>query len=182
MNKEIINEGLDYHDFKGEIYPALSVDEYSAKVGDDSDIVTLAFTVKGEQVGIDLADWLEKGYDYVLDAQVSEGETDDGNFLVFVELDRRTRVPERIIEMLDDLETLTDLSLKEWTIMVDDKKIKPDEQSLKAAMILSPHEYRTKVERENELNEMREIAGIESKTIYNKQDPDIKNFKNLAGL
>jgi hypothetical protein len=182
MFKKIINEGLDFHDFVGQIEPYVSVDEYSAKIGEDSEIVTLAFTVSSEQAGIDLADWFEKGYDFVLDAQVSEGEDDKGKFLVFVEMDRRSKVPNRIIELLDDLETLTALPISDWSIIVDGKEYTPEEKSLKQAIICSPHEYRMKIEREEDLNEMREIAGLPTKAIFKNHDKELKTFKNLAGL
>lgn len=182
MNKHIINEGLDYHDFEGQIKPYVSVDEYSAKMGKDSEIVTLAFTVSSEQAGIDLAEWFEKGYDFVLDSQVSEGETNDGKYLVFVEMDRRLTVPARIVELLDELETLTALPINDWTVMVDDQKYNADIDTLKKVIVLSPHEYRIKVEKDEELNEMREIAGLQVKPIFKDHDSEVRNFKNLAGL
>jgi hypothetical protein len=182
MNKHIINEGLDYHDFEGQLKPCVSVDEYSAKMGKDSEIVTLAFTVSSEQAGIDLAEWFEKGYDFVLDSQVSEGETNDGKYLVFVEMDRRSTVPARIVELLDELETLTALPINDWTVMVDDQKYNADIDTLKKVIVLSPHEYRIKVEKDEELNEMREIAGLQVKPIFKDHDSEVRNFKNLAGL
>jgi hypothetical protein len=182
MTNKIINEGLDYHDFEGQIKPYVSIDEYSAKMGEDSEIVTLAFTVSSEQAGIDLSDWFEKGYDFVLDSQVSEGETNDGEFLVFVEMERRTKTPARIIELLDELETLTDLSLDDWTIMIDDTEHAADINILTKNIMLSPHEYRKKVEHEEDLNEMREIAGLSTKPIFKEHDTELKTFKNLAGL
>ena len=66
--KQILNEGLDYMDLEGQLLPRISVDEYSAKMGKDSEIVTVAFTVKSEAAGNDLVDWLERGYNFVLDA------------------------------------------------------------------------------------------------------------------
>ena len=106
---KILNEGLDYHDLEGIVIPRLTVDEYAAQMGKDSEIVTIAFIVKNKQAGEDLSDWFERGYDFVLDAQVSDGELSSGKYLVFVEMNRRTTVPERIITLLDDLETLTAL-------------------------------------------------------------------------
>jgi len=103
MTRRIINEGLDYLDMVDQIEPTVSVDEYSAKMGKDSDIVTLAFTVKSEAAGNDLVDWFERGYDWVLDASLSEGELSPGKYLVFVEMKRRTKVPERIVELIEDL-------------------------------------------------------------------------------
>ena len=183
--KQVLNEGLDHMDLENQLEPKISIDEYQAKMGKDKDIVTVAFTVKGEAVGNDLVDWLERGYDYVLDAAVSDGEISNGKFLVFVEMNRRTRVPERIITLLNDLETLTDIPVKDWTVVVDDEEYEPDEEILKQVIKLSPQQYRETVEpeKEEELNEMRERAGLEVKQIYtDKQDAELKAFKSMAGL
>jgi hypothetical protein len=183
-NKTILNEGLEFHDLVGQMLPTVSVDEYAAHMGEDSEIVTLAFTVKSEAAGNDLVDWFERGYDWVLDAQVSEGEVKPGQYLVFVEMNRRTSVPKRIIELIDDLETLTDLPVKDWTIIVDEEEHSPEEDILKQVITISPHDYREEVEvEEEEINEMRERAGLEVKPIHaEKQDADIKAFKAMAGL
>ncbi len=182
MTRQIINEGLDYMDLEGQLEPRLSVDEYSAKMGKDSDIVTLAFIVKSEAAGEDLVDWLERGYTFVLDAQVSEGEIKRGKHLVFAELERRTTVPERIVELLTDLETLTGLKVTDWTVEIDEEEYDADESILKQKIILSPKEYRVDEEREEELNEMRTIAGLKTNKIYGTQDTELKNFKAIAGL
>lgn len=181
---KILNEGLDYHDLEGIVIPRLTIDEYAAQMGKDSEIVTLAFIVKNKQAGEDLSDWFERGYDFVLDAQVSEGELTSGKYLVFVEMNRRTSVPERIITILDDLETLTGIELKDWTIIVDEEEYEPEAEVLKQVITISPHQYREEVEPdEEELNEMRERAGLEVKALHaDKQDAEIKAFKSMAGL
>ena len=183
-NKILLNEGLDYHDLEGQMIPTVTVDEYAAHMGNDSEIVTLAFTIKSEAAGNDLVDWFERGYDFVLDAQVSEGEVKPGQYLVFVEMNRRSSVPKRIIELLDDLETLTAIPVKDWTIIVDEEEHSPEEEVLKQVITISPHDYREEVEvEEEELNEMRERAGLEVKVIHaDKQDAEIKAFKSMAGL
>lgn len=178
---KILNEGLDYHDLVGQMDPTITVDEYAAHMGKDSEIVTLAFVTHGEASGNDLADWFERGYDYVLDAEVSDGEVSPGKYLVFVEMNRRSTVPARIIELITDLETLTDLPLKDWTIIIDDEEYEPDEEVLKQKITISPHEYRKEEENEEELNEMREIAGLSTKPIH-QQDEYIRNIKSMAGL
>ena len=192
MNK-IITEGLDYHDLDGQIEPVLTVDEYSAKMGKDCDIITMAFIIRNERAGNDLVDWFERGYDFVLDAQVSDGELSPGKYLVFVEMARRTSAPDRIIEILDDLTTLTDIPLDDWVIKIDDQDYPADEEKLKEALILSPHEYREEIpeeeseeevdtENEEGLNEMRKAAGLPVKRLYNSSDTAMKDFKALAGL
>jgi hypothetical protein len=181
---KILNEGLDYHDLEGIMTLTVTVDEYAAKMGKDSEIVTLSFIVNNKQAGSDLSDWFERGYDFVLDAQVSDGELSSGKYLVFVEMNRRTSVPERIIKLIEDLKTLTDIPLKDWTIVVDDEEYEPDAEVLKQVLTLSPHQYREEVEPdEEELNEMRERAGLDVKPIHtDKQDSELKSYKSMAGL
>lgn len=180
--KRILNEGLDYMDMEGLISPIVTVDEYEAKMGKNSEIVTVAFTVKGEYAGKDLSGWFEKGYDWVLDAKVSEGEVTTGKYLVFVEMSRRRSVPERIVELLSDLETLCGLKLDDWTLEIDDKEYEARQDVLTKAIITSPHEYRVAVEREDELNEMRNIAHLRPVDTYITHDDEIKNYRTIAGL
>jgi hypothetical protein len=178
--RKIINETLDYHDLENMVVPIATIDKYEAKMGDDDEIVTVTFTVKGKQVAEDLVDWLERGYDYVLDAQTSEGEVSPGKYLVFVEMDRRTRTPERIIEMIEDMDTLTDLSLKDWSVIIDEEEHEVTVELLKSKIILSPHEYRKL--KETDLNEMRSRAGLEPHNVYFEKDNILKDFIAKAGL
>jgi len=182
MTRRIINEGLDYLDMVDQIEPTVSVDEYSAKMGKDSDIVTLAFTVKSEAAGNDLVDWFERGYDWVLDASLSEGELSPGKYLVFVEMKRRTKVPERIVELIEDLETLTDLKVTEWTINIDEEEYDADKDLLKQKITISPHEYREENEDEEGLNEMRHRAGLDTVNLHGEPDSELKAFISMAGL
>jgi len=180
--KRILNEGLDHMDLEGLLSTKVSVDEYEAHMGKNSEIVTLAFTVKGEHAGKDLSGWFEKGYEWVLDAKVSDGEVTPGKYLVFVEMNRRRSVPERIIELLTDLETLTGLKLHEFTIIIDGEDHEPEESILAKAITTSPHEYRENEENEGELNEMRELAQIKTVDIHRSDEQDIKNYKMIAGI
>ena len=181
MDKVVLKEGLDYHDLKGQVEPTLTVDEYKAKMGKDSDVVTLAFTVNSKLAGQDLVAWFEIGYDFVLDASVSDGEIEPGKYLVFVEMDRRLKVPERIIDLLTDMETLTAIKPEEYKIMVEDNEYTADPDILKSVIILSPHEYRVKKEKEEELNEYRLRAGLDAKILHDN-DGYIKYVKSLAGM
>ena len=184
---KILSEGLDYHDLEGQLEPVVSVDDYAAHMGEDCDIVTLAFIIRSERAGQDLVDWFERGYDWVLDAQVSEGELRPGRYVVFVEMNRRTTVPARIIELLEDMNTLTDIPVKDWTIKIDDEEYPAEEDVLRQVIVLSPHEYRKEedvinTETEEGLNEVRKAAGIPVKTLYPADDTEMKNFKAMAGL
>jgi hypothetical protein len=176
-----LNEGLDYHDMKGQIDPKITVDEYAAKMGKDSDIVTLTFKTNSKLSAEDLVAWLEIGYDYILDASVSDGEIEPGKWLVFVEMKRRSNIPEKIIQVLEDLDTLTDIKAKDYTVTIKDEDYDADVNMLKQVMVLSPNDYKKLEDDEEELNEMRQIAGIGRKKIYDV-DEEIRKFISKAGL
>lgn len=179
----LLKEGLDYLDMVNQVEPKVSVDEYAAKMGEDSDIVTVTFITKSKQAANDLESWLELGYDFVLDASVSDGELEPGLWLLFAEMQRKSSVPKRILQILKDLKTLTGRELEDYTIVVNDKKYRPEEDVLKSAIILSPNEYK-KVkggEAEDELNEYRQIAGLDNKNIY-EVDDEIRKYITNAGL
>jgi hypothetical protein len=179
---KLLVEGFDYHDLTDQVVPEVDVDEYAAKMGDDDEIVTLSFIVNSKQAGEDLVEWFELGYEFVLNSQVSEGELSPGKFLVFVELSRRTSVPERIVQLIEDLETLTDIPLSGWKIRVKDVEYPADITQLARVISLSPAEYRKKNKKENDLNEMRNLSGIASKKIYGKPDSLLRDFISKAGL
>jgi len=180
MNR-ILTEGLDYEDMQGQVEPKVTVDEYAAKMGKDKDIVTVTFLVNSKLAGDDLVSWFERGYDFVLDASVSEGEIEPNKYLVFVEMNRRLAVPERIIELLEDLQTLTGLKLKDWTVEVDDETYDADIDILKQVIILNPNEYKIEEEQEEELNEMRTIANLSTKKIHSDNEY-ITKIKTMAGM
>ena len=181
MKNTLLTEGLDYRDLENILESTVEVDTYAAHMGDDADIITLAFTIKSEQAGNDLVDWFERGYEWVLDASVSEGEVSPGKYLVFVELSRRTIAPARIVELLADLESLTGVDVKDWVVIVNDEDYPAEVDALQKVIITSPHVYRVDEEKEEELNEMRRVAGIEVKTLH-KPDKEIRDFIAKAGL
>jgi hypothetical protein len=177
----ILNESLDYMDMDGQISGKITVDEYAAKMGKDKDIVTITFKVNSELAANDLVTWFERGYDFVLDASVSDGEIEPGTYLVFVEMERRSRVPERIIRLLSDLETLTGFKLKDWIVEIENETYDADESVIRQAMILNPNEYKMEKEKDEKLNEYRQIAGLATKPLY-KEDAYIRKIKTMAGM
>lgn len=183
---KILAESLDHLDMEGQVWPILSIDEYAAKMGEDKDIITLTFIVKSKVVGEDLVTWFERGYNFVLDASISDGELETNKYLVFVEMDRRSWAPKNICRLVSDLKTLTGLDPKEWTINIDTDEYPCEEEILKQKLILNPVKY--KMEKETdidvELNEFRERAGLETKPVFNEEekDPLIKQLQHQAGI
>jgi hypothetical protein len=178
----ILTENLDYMDMKNQVGDTITVDEYAAKMGNDKDIVTVTFVTHSKLAAEDLVSWFERGYDWVIDASVSDGELEPGKWLVFVELERRSKVPRRIVTLLSDLETLTDLKVDDWTVEIEGEDCTADEDSIRKRMVLNPNEYKMEKEVDEELNEFRNLAGLEVKSPVYEEDEYIKSLKAIAGI
>ena len=100
---------LQQGDLKNLVDDVFEVDSFKSKMGDDKNIVTLSFSIKDKQPAEDLSNFLEKGYGFILDADVTAGEQSDGTYKVFVELQRERGVHENIEEILDGVKNLTNI-------------------------------------------------------------------------
>ena len=101
--------GLRQRDLEDLVYDVFEIDSYKSKMGDDADIVTLSFSVKEQAAAKDLENFLEKGYEFVLDADSTPGEQSDGTYKVFIEMERSRHAPEQIAEILDGVGKITGL-------------------------------------------------------------------------
>lgn len=111
-NHQQFNEGLRTNDLEKMIYPMFEVDTYRSKMGEDRDVCVLSFTAKDRGPARDMMEFVEKGYGFVLDADISAGENDQGEYTVFVELTRNPRLAEQIKDLTYGIERLTGIS--EW--------------------------------------------------------------------
>ena len=85
-------------------------------MGNDEDLVVVSFKVGGKDPATDLVNFIEKGYDWVIDADTSAGEMDDGDYVVFVELERTPKVAGQIMELLADLVPLAENPVEEYRV------------------------------------------------------------------
>jgi hypothetical protein len=104
---KIINEGLRPLDLENLIYPTMEIDTYKSKMGEDRDVCVVSFQVKDRSPAKDLMEFVEKGYQFVLDADVSSGENESGEYSVFIELERTERLSEQIKELTYGIRKLT---------------------------------------------------------------------------
>lgn len=106
-------EGLRSGDLKDTVSDSFTVDQYNSKMGNDEEIIVIAFVVKDKFPAIDLMEFIEKGYPFVLDADMSSGEEHDGLYRVFVEIERSKKVAKDIEQLLDGVGQLCGCNL--WT-------------------------------------------------------------------
>jgi hypothetical protein len=160
---QLINENLEHGDLKRLVHDELHIDEYKSKMGSDADICVLSFKVKGKNPSNDLVNFLENGYDFVLDADVSSGETDHGNYLVFVELERTDELPQQIMEIVTELLNLTQQSLADWRFQYhkNPKHMALSVEALKNSVPLSADSYEEYHDNyQSHLDAMRAAAGV----------------------
>ena len=182
MQDSNINEGLEANNLMRLVHPELHIDEYKSKMGRDEDIIVLSFKVTGREPAEDLVNFIEKGYEWVIDADISAGEMNDGDYIVFVECDRTRDIPDLVMSMMEDLMNLTDQDLKDWRMVVISN---PSELELTADSIgtnvpLTTQDYLRKFGTK-ELDEMRNAAGVAVTTKAPKNDYT-QSLRSLAGI
>jgi hypothetical protein len=171
MSKLLLNEGLEPNDLKRLVNNDLHIDEFKSKLGKDSDVVVLSFKVTGKEPAVDLVNFIEKGYDWVIDADVSSGELDDGDYLVFVECDRDQNVPEQIVSLIDDLENITDIPPKDWYVRYKNIGVKEPltHDAVKSLVPLSAQDYQQRFS-DQEIDKLKAAAGVPVTTKAPKND------------
>jgi len=102
-----LNESLHADDLKNLVKPVFEIDSFKSKIGNDEDICVLSFTVDHEDPAKDLENFFEMGFNFVLDSDVTSGETDDGTYRVYVELERGRHVTDQIFEIAEGVKKLT---------------------------------------------------------------------------
>ena len=142
-----ITDSLRAGDLRHMIKKVFGVDSYKSKVGNDEEVVVLSFVVSEEDPAKDLENFIEMGYDFVLDADVTPGETDDGEFLVFVELERGKHVAEQIIEIINGVTKLTEFDYMRFRYFKNFKSQEATEENLSAIVPSDKNSYKIATER-----------------------------------
>jgi hypothetical protein len=181
FNMELL-EGLEKNDLKRLIKPELHLDEFKSKMGKDEDIVVLSFKVVDRAPANDLVNFFEKGYEWIVDADISAGELEDGDFLVFVECDRTPELASEIVKMIRDVTKLTDQSLEQWQLQFRSNPtlFAVTEENIKNNLPLSAEDYLRRYGKKS-IDEMRTAAGIAVTTTAPKND-HTQLIRSLAGI
>lgn len=142
---QLLNEGLRSKDLKDYVSDLFTVDQYRSKMGEDRDIVVLGFRVNEKHPAADLMEFMERGYNFILDADMSAGEEHDGKYQVFVEIERSEEFPEQLESLLRGVGQLTDI--REWRYRYQKSKnsVEYKKETIKEHIPLTPQEYEQKV-------------------------------------
>lgn len=138
-------EGLKSKDLKGFVSEIFTVDQYKSKMGEDKDVVVIGFKVNDKYPATDLMEFIEKGYPYVLDADISSGEERDGHYQVFVELERNKKLPFQLKNLLNGVSQLTDNWEWRFRYYKDFESHNFTEDSIKHNVPLTKEDYERKM-------------------------------------
>jgi hypothetical protein len=138
-------------------------------MGDDADILVLSIKTSEKKAAEDLMNFIERGYEWVLDADISTGELDDGDYLVFVELERNSAAANNIVELIEDIINLTNQKMSDWRFQYqkNNKEYPLLTRFIKQIVPLSSDQYIEKYDADEmfdkELEQMKESARISTK-------------------
>ena len=188
QHNQQLNEGLRPMDLAEMVEDTFDVDTFKSKMGEDRDVCVLSFKIKDRNPAKDLMEFIEKNFEFVLDADVSSGEMNDGDYIVFVEIKRSQELPQQIYDMMDILKNLTGIDPEEWRVRYyhksQDHELKPE--VLARLIPLSPREYDSRFgekepEPNREVDAMRTAAGLKSK-IKAPKNEFTDQLKAAAGI
>ena len=143
LGESVITESK-FGDLKRLVTPILTVDVYTSEVGADRNVIVLGIPVLEKEAAVDIAEFAEKSYDWVLDADASDVvNSENGEFMVFIELSRNPSAPENIYSFVSDLLNLTDQKMVDWNFVYykSKQKLPLSIDNLRDTIILSPERY-----------------------------------------
>ena len=161
----MLTEGLEKNDLARLVHPELHIDEFKSKLGRDEDVCVISFKVDGKEPSLDLVNFIEKGYDWVIDADVSSGEMSDGDYIVFVETERTSELPDNIMMMMNDIMNVTGQDLDEWRVRYRNAKQEHEltKETLTNMIPLTSKEY-LEVYGNTEIDKLKAASGVKVKT------------------
>lgn len=175
-----LTEGLQQGDLKRYVSDIFSIDRYSSKMGEDKDIVVLGFRVKEKLAAEDLMEFIEKGYSFILDADMSTGEENDGQYQVFAEIQRNTDIAENISSLLNGVGQLCDCTAWKFRYQKSSSSVEFNKENILEHVPTSAEEYENTVleYKNNDLTDFFDQGSVE---VTLESNNDIKFKKPYSG-
>ena len=158
-----LTEGLRSGDLKNYVSEVFTVDQYRSKMGEDSDVIVLGFRVREKNPAVDMMEFIERGYDFILDADMSAGEENDGQYQVFVEIQRTPELKSQLKELLSGVGQLC--SCYEWRFRYQKapNSLEFNEKNITEAIPLTKEDYERKIIeiKESDIKEFFDQGSVE---------------------
>jgi hypothetical protein len=170
---EQLNEDLLAGDLKHLVSHVFEVDSFKSKIGDDEDIVVISFTVDEKAPADDLARFLEMGYNFVLDADATQGPVKNGKFKVFVEMKRDRYVPRQLEEILHGIKRVAEIEEFKFRYYKSFKSLPADISAFEEIIPLTGKDYKERIA----TNSLNNFSNFFSKSNADEVDVLENNIK-----
>ena len=164
QNKHQLNENLNYGDLRDFVSDTFGIDRYTSKMGEDRDVIVLSFHVKEKHPAIDLMEFIERGYPFILDADMSAGEEEDGKYHVFVEMVRSPKVSGQLSNLLKGVSQLCDHYNWKFKYLRDHAVFEFTEEKISENVPLTADDYAVK---------MLEVKNNDVREFFNQGNTDV---------
>jgi hypothetical protein len=108
-----LTEGLRENDLEGLVLPVISIDQFESKIDDDA--IVIGFYVLYRDPATDLNRFIQKSAVDIIDTEVSPAPTEEGYYVVFVEVMRNEKFPEALLAILENIGNLVGFSNWQFT-------------------------------------------------------------------
>lgn len=185
VHHQPLNEGLRRGDLKDSVEPIFTIDQFKSKMGADQDVIVMRFRCAEKMPATDLMEFIEKGYAYVLDADISQGEEKDGKYSVFVELERTQHAATQMKEILEGVGQLCDTNEWKFRFHRDHTSKEFSEEAILEAVPLTPEDYQTRLTEiqtpdvNAEVNEFFDQGALDNVSV--EEDNTVTFSKSYAG-
>ena len=137
--------GLRQNDLEFTIDNVFEIDSYKSKMGEDKDVIVVDFDTKYIDVAKDLENFIERGYNEVLDADSVSASNSAGNYKVFAEFPRTRQSVAEIDKLITELKILTEQNNWQFKFYKDSQRYEYDVNTLQNVMAVSPLQYTNEV-------------------------------------
>ena len=136
-----IDEAISKGQLRNLVDAIVSIDQYKSKIDEDRNMVVLAFEVMNEMAAGDLSNFIETGAYDVEDTEVSASTNVDGNYMIYVEMRRGSKLHETIRKILEDVSKLTEI--ESWQYNTGKNGIPQNIDNLEEMIINDPVRYQS---------------------------------------
>ena len=153
---------VKYGEMTNLVNPVISIDQYKPKIGEASETVVIAFEVDQEGAASDLSNLIETDIIESLDVDVGQGPNNRGKYMVFVELNRDTKLYNKIQEMLKVIANVSTITEWKFEYYKGDGAKDLTEENLKDSVLDNQQEYVLKYSqpKNEELDRVKQLAGL----------------------
>ena len=137
---------LGPNDLKGVILPIINLDEFDPKSGTTQEIIVIGLFATDQEPANDLNTFIQRGTFDIIDTEVSPSPDEDGNYVIFIEVERNEKFEATLFSLVKDIENLT--GKMDWMVhpYLAEEPMSLEDPTLFNYIIIDPGLYKDKAE------------------------------------